>query len=133
MEEQSSVRIFVGGLVPEVTSDELRGRFTSFGTVTGCELAPAKVYEGAAFHRGFGYVDLTPTNPSSLARCLASYNGSKWRGGQLRCSIARPTYRQVLEKEWNPQEVRTVNGAGSSVHDCGPNGWPPLKSLVHCV
>lgn len=108
MAEDGAVRLFVGGLVPEVTPEDLKTRFASFGAVAGCEIAPPKFYYGQVFQRGFGYVDLVPKDPTSLAKCLSLYNGSKWRGCVLRCGIARPDYRARLNSELESfQEVST--------------------------
>lgn len=67
------VRLFVGGLPPGITQDEVRGRFVSFGAVSSCEVIPAK---GAPVTqpqqcRGFAYVDLDPKDDAALHKCLS--------------------------------------------------------------
>ena len=40
----SMVRLYVGGLPPGITADELKARFTPFGEVHSCVLASPKIY-----------------------------------------------------------------------------------------
>ncbi len=69
------VRLFVGGLAHDTTSDQLALRFQSFGKVTGCDVIGPK--EEGVFRRpdttcrGFGYLNLEPANDSALRKCLA--------------------------------------------------------------
>ena len=98
------VRLYVGGLPSGVTVEELRARFTPFGEVAGCSVAPPKVYTGCdgvteTFHRDFAHVELLPKDEASLRMCISAYNGCKWKGGVLRCSLARQHYAERLRQE----------------------------------
>lgn len=104
------MRLFVGGLPPGLTPEELRARFTPFGEVLDCRIAPPKVYGGGAsskgagtppatFPRDFGHVELLPKDEAALRKCISAYNGCRWRGGVLRCAPARPDYAQRLARE----------------------------------
>ena len=106
-----AVRLYVGGLPTGVTSEELAGRFTSFGDVQSTELAPPKTYTtlhaGSSpekFSRNFGYVELVPNDEKSLARAMGLYNGARWRDGTLRCQVARPKALEVLSEERREDE-----------------------------
>lgn len=68
------VRLFVGGLPPGVTVPELLRRFESFGKVHSGELAPDKLgpEDQLSTGRGFGYVELEPTNEAALKRCIST-------------------------------------------------------------
>lgn len=98
-------RIFLGGLPPDVTRDDLAQRFQSFGKVIECEIIPDKLYnvvltnKTEIFKRNFGYVSIEPKDENSLKRALQVYNGSKWRGSLLRCQLAKPTAIQRLKQE----------------------------------
>lgn len=108
------VRLFVGGLTPGTSSADVRARFEPFGEVTACDLAGPKLYGGDTFFRGFGHVDLIPKAPAFLARCLATYNGCKWRGGVLRCALARPDFAQrelEAQSELETFQVRLMRGS----------------------
>jgi len=101
-----SVRIFVGGLPPDVTKADLCQRFTSFGNVEDCQLAPAKIYttlhansKPEHFSRNFGYVTLVPKDEKSVSRAVGLYNGTLWRGTVLRCQVAKERIFDTLEKE----------------------------------
>ena len=45
-EEPAAVRLFIGGLKPDVTAEMVEGRFASFGTVESVDLRPAKSSSG---------------------------------------------------------------------------------------
>ena len=45
-EEPAAVRLFIGGLKPDVTAEMVEGRFKSFGTVESVDLRPAKSSSG---------------------------------------------------------------------------------------
>lgn len=69
------MRLYVGGLPPDITPRDVEGRFAPFGAVAGVELAPAKGIQldelprGSC--RGFAHVDFEPKDVAALARCLS--------------------------------------------------------------
>ena len=69
------VRLFVGGLAEDITSQELSQPFCHFGVVENCEVIPPKendTFRGCTAHcRGFGYLDLEPKDEASLRKCLS--------------------------------------------------------------
>ena len=93
------VRLFVGGLPPGIGPDDLRQRFAPFGEVTECSIAPPKVYNGVAFARDFGHVELQPKDEAALRKCISVYNGCKWKGTVLRCSLAHQHYAEWMRQE----------------------------------
>lgn len=99
-----AVRLFLGGLPSGVTPEELAARFAPFGEVTECSVAPPKAYPGVdgtleQFPREFGHVSLRPKDEAALNKCISAYNGCKWRGGVLKCSLARQHYAERLAAE----------------------------------
>ena len=116
------VRLYVGGLPPDVTTEAVRQRFAPFGAVLACELAPARSYhcdgEVAVFHRGFAHVELEPADGAALQRCLSAYNGSKWRGHVMRCQPARQSALQRLAEE----RAAAAAAAAAQVDGVG-GGW----------
>ncbi|KDD72173.1 hypothetical protein H632_c3752p0, partial [Helicosporidium sp. ATCC 50920] len=66
------------------------------------------------YPRGFAHLTLQPKDAASLAKCLALYNGARWRGGVLRCRPAKPGFeeRRVLrEKELLEKEAAALDPA----------------------
>lgn len=65
-------RIYIGGLTPDISQDDVSSRFRPFGQVLSCEIIKAK---GPAADsnscRGFAYVTLQPKDEVSLARMLS--------------------------------------------------------------
>lgn len=76
------VRLWVSGIPAGTTCEQLAQRFSAFGTVGGCEVVPPKMYRSlpgdAGFERGFGYVELEPTDDAALRKCMAG--GWAFRG-----------------------------------------------------
>ncbi|KIY91869.1 hypothetical protein MNEG_16095, partial [Monoraphidium neglectum] len=66
------MRLFVGGLPPDITKRDVEGRFAPFGAVAGCDIVPSKGLGASPGEcRGFAYVDFEPKDNASLARCLS--------------------------------------------------------------
>ncbi|XP_057312777.1 nucleolar protein 8-like [Hydractinia symbiolongicarpus] len=98
MEQQlSSYRVFVGGLFPSVTKEDLSGKFKSFGNVTDVVVIQRKDDEGHV-SKTFGYVSLESTL-SKLNKCFALFGGTKWKGHSLKVQLAKEDFMARLEKE----------------------------------
>jgi hypothetical protein len=100
------VRLYIGGIPPGITAEELAQRFVSFGAVAACEIAPAKEYSKLhacsppeLYPRNFGFVTLEPKDDQSLRRALQVYNGCKWRGAVMRCYVAKDSGVERVAKE----------------------------------
>ena len=116
------VRLCVGGLDAEVTSELLSARFASFGAVSACEivarksndvseprLAPrlasarrqsataAAAAEAVAAQegcRGFAYVELEPKDDAALQRCLSTVS-------RLPCTRTAPCTLHAEDVSWS--------------------------------
>ena len=87
-------RLYVGGLAPEVTADEVEARFRSFGHIRGVQLVRDGLGDNNC--RGFAFVDWE-VSEASLARCMRLYAKTKWRGRQLVIEPARMDYMARLQ------------------------------------
>lgn len=67
--EEEKIRLFVGGLGPEVSAGDLQERFATLGNVQSVALPPAKAGFG---HRGFAYVDFVPATDASLRKLFSA-------------------------------------------------------------
>lgn len=104
----NEVKLWVGGLPPNVSESELHQRFSSFGKVISCTLAPSRKYPNEIeFERNFGYVTLKPTNEESLERAIAVYDGARWKSHTLGVEPARPDFKERTEAE-NVNEAAAV-------------------------
>eukprot|EP00884_Botryococcus_braunii_P009539 jgi/Botrbrau1/18587/Bobra.0367s0029.1 len=107
-------RIYVGGLPPDVTAEQIKRRFETFGKVLSIDLPQPKAHDqehnADSSHRGFGYVNLVPLDDAAVRRCIGSYNGCKWRGSVLRVEEAKPSYVQRLNQEWELERSGTLTG-----------------------
>ncbi|KAL4227157.1 nucleolar protein 8 [Mactra antiquata] len=102
VENFSNHRLFVGGLFPEITKDELQERFKSFGEVNSVEIKIRKDYDGSPI-KTFAYVDMK-TDDTNLKKLMNIYNRSKWKGSQLKIQKAKENFLLRLEKERQEQE-----------------------------
>lgn len=79
------MNIYVGNLSPEVTEEELRQAFESFGQVTSASIIKDR-YSGQS--RGFGFVEM-PTDSEAQA-AINGLNGTQLKEQVLTVSKARP-------------------------------------------
>ncbi|KAI9303368.1 hypothetical protein BJ944DRAFT_183495 [Cunninghamella echinulata] len=87
-------RIYIGGLPPDVTIDQLSDRFGKFGSVSNISIAK----DGEGQCRGFGHLNIQ-TSLKKWTSCLSVYNGSRWKGQVIRIEDSKPDYIEKLEKE----------------------------------
>lgn len=79
------MRIYVGNLDYEVSSDDLRTLFEPFGTV---EFAEIQIKSRTGRSRGFGLVDMPHDGEANAA--IAALNDSDFRDRSLRVNESRP-------------------------------------------
>lgn len=91
-------RLFVGGLFPGVTEDDIIERFKRFGEITGVEIKKKKTTDTASLGNTFAYIDLNITD-ENLSKCFSLYNKTKWKGLSLRIQLAKEDFLKRLIKE----------------------------------
>ncbi|KAG0216400.1 nucleolar protein 8 [Mortierella sp. GBA30] len=96
--EHISQRAFIGGLAKDVTPTDVEGRFKSFGQLKDVYLA--KDVEGNC--RGFGYVTLDTTR-KDWSKCLALFNGAKWKGHVLKIEEANKDWQTRRQEDLEKQ------------------------------
>jgi RNA recognition motif-containing protein len=79
------MRIYVGNLSFEVTEDELRQEFASFGEVTSVTI-PTDKYSGRP--RGFAFVEMPAVSEGQAA--ISTLNGKTLKDRTLNVNAARP-------------------------------------------
>ena len=79
------MRIYVGNLSYDVTEEELRADFASFGTVESIAI-PTDKYSGRA--RGFAFVEMPSVSEGQAA--IAALNGKTVKDRTLTVNAARP-------------------------------------------
>ena len=79
------MKIYVGNLPSEVTEEELRQEFATFGAVTSVNIVKDK-YSGQP--RGFGFVEMAVVSEGQAA--IAGVNGKALRDQTLVVNAARP-------------------------------------------
>ena len=88
------VRLFVGGVPPDVEPPELRSRFSPFGEVRLCEYAKPKPEGYPGFppvRRGFAYIELEPKDEAAISKCLSVVGPNQ----KYACSVWRLEHRQL--------------------------------------
>lgn len=79
------MRIYVGNLDYEVTSEDLRAIFEPYGTVDAAEV---QLKSRTGRSRGFGLVDMADDAEANAA--IAALNNSDYRGRALKVNESRP-------------------------------------------
>ncbi len=79
------MRIYVGNLSYEITSDELRTTFAAFGKVDSADVVMERT---TGRSRGYGFVEM-PSTPEAEA-AIAGLNGKTLKGRALTVNQARP-------------------------------------------
>ena len=92
------MNIYVGNLSYEVTEDELRSTFSSFGEVSSARIISDRM---TGRSKGFGFVEM-PDNEAAQ-KAIAELNGKDLKGRNLNVNEARP-------KEDKPR--RSFGGGG---------------------
>jgi len=77
--------IYVGNLVYEVTTDDLKEVFAEYGTVSRVYL-PVDRETGRM--RGFGFVEMS--SDEEEAKAIETLDGAEWMGRQMKVNKARP-------------------------------------------
>ncbi|PVG02439.1 hypothetical protein CPB86DRAFT_579707 [Serendipita vermifera] len=89
-------RLHVSGLTPAISENDLKIRFSAFGTVKAID-GVGKL-DALGQPRKFAYVSLE-TAPDKYAKCMNVLSGSTWKGTRLRIGEAKPNYEQRLSAE----------------------------------
>lgn len=90
-------RLHVGGLTPEVSEEDLRKRFSSFGEVISVNILCSKFDPpGYSTCRGFAFLDLKVSHESVVERCISVLNCCKWKGRIISVARARPDYLERI-------------------------------------
>ena len=84
--------LFVGNLAWSVTDEDLKTKFSEFGTVQSARVVSDK-YSGKS--RGFGFVDM---DDAGAEAAIAAMNGQKWNEREITCNEARPKTERSGEK-----------------------------------
>ena len=76
--------IFVGNLPWSATDEELKAKFSEFGTVISARIMIDKMTNKS---RGFGFVDM---EDADMAKAVAGMSGYKWGERELTVNEAKP-------------------------------------------
>lgn len=97
--------LFVGNLPWSVKDEDLKQKFSEFGTVLSARVITDK-FSGRS--RGFGFVDM---EDADAEKAIAGMNGQKWPGGDREISVNeakpkteredRPPRREGDRREFN--------------------------------
>lgn len=86
------MKIFVGGLSPDVTDDNLKDLFTPHGQVDSAQVVRDRYTDQP---RGFGFVEM-PGRSEAVA-AISALNGSEYLGRTLEVNEARPPVKRSFD------------------------------------
>eukprot|EP00794_Sanderia_malayensis_P007114 gene7114-7918_t len=100
-----SKRIFVGGLFPEVSKEDIKGLFKNFGSISAVDVIQRKDNEnGEEISKTFAYVNINGSE-KNINKCISVYGKTKWKGHELKLQVAKESYLTRLKRE---QEMKTT-------------------------
>ena len=79
------VKLFVGNLSPETTSQEIRDLFSASGAVESCQVIEDRE---TGRSKGFGFVEMGSSEAANAAK--GTLNGHDLHGKSLKVSEAKP-------------------------------------------
>ena len=80
-----SLKLFIGNLSTETTSDELRTLFSEVGDVESCQVI---VDRQTGRSKGFGFIEMKSAEAAGAAK--AKFNGQDLNGQALKVNDAKP-------------------------------------------
>ncbi|XP_051833502.1 nucleolar protein 8 [Antechinus flavipes] len=90
-------RLFVGGLGPSVTQDDVRAQLGRFGVVSSVELV-SRVNELGLPEKTFAYANVR-LSEGDLKKCMSALNKTTWKGGTLQVQLAKESFLHRLAEE----------------------------------
>jgi len=107
-----SRRLYVGNLFPEVTDEDIKKRFSKFGSVTKVEIKSKRDIDGEVTET-FAFIDLG-SGDRGLADCIAGLNNTKWKGKVMKLQQAKESFMERLARERRERESGGGPGGGDS-------------------
>uniref|UniRef100_A0A7N4V593 RRM domain-containing protein n=1 Tax=Sarcophilus harrisii TaxID=9305 RepID=A0A7N4V593_SARHA len=83
-------RLFVGGLGPSVTQEDVRAQLGRFGAVSSVELV-SRVNELGLPEKTFAYANVR-LSEGDLKKCMSALNKTTWKGGTLQVQLAKESF-----------------------------------------
>jgi len=122
-----SRRLYVGNLFPEVTDDDIKKRFSKFGSVTKVEIKSKRDIDGEVTET-FAFIDLG-SGDRGLADCIAGLNNTKWKGKVMKLQQAKESFMERLARERRERESEGGSGVGAQAPHVEVEAAAPPKPL----
>lgn len=87
-------RLYLGGLPPDTTADDVRGLLAAYGEPAAVDLITDPA---TGEPRGFGFVTLAA---DAAARAVADLDGLPWRGSTLRVNPTHDRGARPPRRSW---------------------------------
>jgi len=113
-----SRRLYVGNLFPEVTDEDIKKRFSKFGSVTKVEIKSKRDIDGEVTET-FAFIDLG-SGDRGLADCIAGLNNTKWKGKVMKLQQAKESFMERLARERRERESGGGPGGGDGQVQAAP-------------
>lgn len=92
-----STRLFINNLRDNINEEDLRCKFSSYGTITTIEVKERKNPVGNQTSH-FAYITLEIEN-KALQECMREFSSTKWKGFYVDVQVARESFMDRLKRE----------------------------------
>ncbi|KAB0803847.1 hypothetical protein PPYR_00817 [Photinus pyralis] len=92
-----STRLFINNLQDNIHDEDLRNKFSRYGTITTIEIKERKNPVGNQTSH-FAYITLEIEN-KALQECMREFSSTKWKGFYVDVQVARESFMDRLKRE----------------------------------
>jgi RNA recognition motif-containing protein len=91
------VRLYISGLPRDVTEEDLKDLFKSFGQIEKVSFARFK--DKHHFCRGFAHFELRFSSDHDQNRCIRLYDGCEWKKKRIKLELAKAHFTERRQNE----------------------------------
>ncbi|KAK4884257.1 hypothetical protein RN001_000528 [Aquatica leii] len=110
---KSNKRLFINNLNENITEENIREKFTNYGSVTSVEIKERKNPVGDQTQH-FAYITIN-VDDHVLHNCIDEFTRKKWKGQFLNLQVAKESFIERLKRE---REESDVKDTSTEVNGC---------------
>ncbi|GJQ76196.1 hypothetical protein Trydic_g1939 [Trypoxylus dichotomus] len=101
-------RIFISDLPPNLTEDDLKEKFSKFGSIDSLEVRHRKQISARNKYPTYAYVTLN-TDHYNLQQCFEDFTKHEWKGHYVEIQIAKENFLEKLKQERESEKLEKTD------------------------